>query len=81
MKIWTLLRAPECDKADDAFTELCGWWRDKPSLDTIARTMGLSPSLLLSSETVDSVARVYGGNYAKIGDGLYRLRHLKEGPM
>ena len=79
MKIWTLLRAPECDKADDAFTELCGWWRDKPSLDIIVKT--IAPAFSLSSETIDALGRLYGGNYAQIGDGLYRLRHLKEGSL
>jgi len=81
MKIWTLLRAPACDKADDAFTELCGWWRDKPTLDTIAKTIGLAPSFALTAEVIDGLAKVYAGSYALIGESHYRLKHLKEGAL
>lgn len=66
---------------DQPYHNLVGWWKDKPSLETLAKALGTTfPSA--KDEEVIKVVRLWQGEDIFDGNNTrYMLRDIKEGPV
>jgi hypothetical protein len=79
-KIWCLFNV--ANNYDQPDFNLVAWWREKPSLEVLASTLGIDFSKPASDNHVVAVVGVWTGNGSgrlPYSDTVFRLEEVSEG--
>ncbi|AIK68218.1 hypothetical protein P10VF_005 [Rhizobium phage vB_RleM_P10VF] len=74
--IWVLFSID--NNYDQPGHNLVGWWMTRPTLETIAKAVGVKFPSDRDEETV-AVVKIWNGEVIDLSDTEYRLRKIEEG--
>jgi len=71
--IWCLFSI--ANEYDQPANNLVAWFKEKPSIELTAKCVGVN---LSDDETIVSIAKIWQGKEARVGQTDYRLQKVKE---